>query len=112
MFEFLVAEIPCAFAAACGRLEALEGAGLVLPTPLGQGRGIQAFSSQEGSEFSGLRTTLCLFDHAGLVRRGEPSSLGPGQDLRVGGGGIGGPGGWPPLPVPRPPLAAPPSPLL
>jgi len=65
-------------------------AGLVLPTPWGQGRGVQAFSSQEGPDFSGLHTALCLFDHAGLVRGCEPSPSGLGQDLRIGGRAIGG----------------------
>ena len=61
-----------------------------MPTPLCQGRRIQAFASQEGPDLPWASTSLCLFDNAGLVRRREPSSLGLGRDLRVGGGRTGG----------------------
>ncbi len=87
VFEFLVPGVACAFVAAFIVLEALEGTGLVLPSPLGQGRGIEAFSAQQGANLAGAGASLCLFDDAGLVSRCEPTSVQPGRYLRIGGGG-------------------------
>jgi hypothetical protein len=75
VFEFLVPGVACAFVAAFIVLEALEGTGLVLPSPLGQGRGIEAFSAQQGANLAGAGASLCLFDDAGLVSRCEPTSV-------------------------------------
>lgn len=69
--------------------EALEGSGLVLPPPLGQGRGIEALASQQGSGLAGAGAPLGLFDDAGLAGGGEAATFGPGQDLRVGDGRFG-----------------------
>ena len=59
------------------RFERLEGAGIALAAPIGQGRRIQAFATQDGSDPAGIRGTVGLRQNAQLGRCGEGPALGP-----------------------------------
>jgi len=63
--------------AASLRLERLEGTRIPLAAPIGQGRRIKAFATQDGSDPAGIRSAVGLRQDAQLGRRGERPALGP-----------------------------------
>jgi hypothetical protein len=69
------------FGAASQRLECLERTGIPLSAPIGQGRRIEAFAAQDGSDPAGIRGAVGLLQDAQLGRRGERSTLRPWREF-------------------------------
>jgi hypothetical protein len=69
-------------AATLARNQGCEGSGVTLPAPISQGRGIQAFATQDGADPTDVTGTVGLGQDAQLVLNSEGPTPGAIGDFR------------------------------
>ena len=61
---------------ALGRRQRVEGAGVALPAPVGEGGRVETLAAQDGADATGLSGAIGLGQDAQLVLRGEGPAAG------------------------------------
>ncbi len=67
--------------AAPGRRQCAEDAGVALPAPVGQRRGVKALAAQNGGDAAGVSRAIRVGENAQLVLGGEDAAVRASREL-------------------------------